>query len=111
MNIELLQAVVAELEGKVSIARIAKIHQPSADLFILRLWAGQKNLKLLISASVRDSRLHLTERSFPNPFTPPRFCQLLRSRLSRITGIRQVNDDRIVEISCQGPKGECRLLV
>lgn len=111
MDIRLLQNVVAELSARISGAKIAKIHQPSAELFTLRLWTGQQTLKLLISAAPGDSRIHLTEQSLPNPFTPPRFCQLLRARLSRISMIRQLNDDRIVELSCDGPKGVCRLLV
>lgn len=111
MKIDLLQRVVSELAVQIAGSRIAKIHQPSADLFILRLWTGRENLKLLISASGQESRIHLTEQSFPNPFTPPRFCQLLRARVSGILGIQLLNDDRIVEITCRGPKGNCRLLV
>lgn len=111
MKSELLQKVIAELSGQIVGSKIAKIHQPAADLMVLRLWTGRENLKLLISAAPQESRIHLTEQSFPNPFTPPRFCQLLRARLSRITAITQLNDDRIVEISCQGPKGDCRLVV
>lgn len=111
MDIKLLQSVVAELAEKIIGARIAKIHQPTEHLFVFRLWTGQQNLKLLISVSPRESRIHLTEKSFPNPFTPPRFCQLLRSRLSRITGVELVNEDRIVRLNCLGPKGESDLLI
>lgn len=111
MKIDLLKKVVAELSGQLVGAKIAKIHQPAADLFVFRLWTGRENLKLLISASAQESRVHLTEQSFPNPFTPPRFCQLLRARLTRIAAIRQLNEDRIIELSCQGPKGDCRLLI
>lgn len=111
MKIELLQKLIAELAEQISGARIAKIHQPAAELLVLKLWNGRENLKLLIAATAQESRIHLTEQSFPNPFTPPRFCQLLRARLSRISGIKQLNDDRIVELACQGPKGDCRLIV
>lgn len=111
MDLDVLRQVVAELESRIIGARIAKIHQPSAELLVLRLWTGSQNLKLLIAATAQDSRIHLTEQAFPNPFTPPRFCQLLRARVSRISGVKQLNEDRIVEISCQGPKGESRLIV
>lgn len=111
MKIELLENLIAELAGQITGSRIAKIHQPSAELFVFRLWNGRENLKLLISVAPQEARIHLTEQAFPNPFTPPRFCQLLRARLSRITGIRQLNDDRIVELACQGPKGDCRLVI
>ena len=111
MDLEQLTAVVAELGPELTGARVAKIHQPSADLLVLRLWTGAANRKLLIAATAQDCRIHFTEQSFPNPFAPPRFCQLLRARIGRINGIRQLNADRIVELSCQGPKGECRLIV
>lgn len=111
MHIGLLRSVVTELAERIAGARVAKIHQPAADLFILRLWTGRQNLSLLISAAPRESRIHLTEKSFPNPFTPPRFCQLLRSRVSRIAKVQLANDDRIVVLDCLGPKGECQLVV
>jgi len=110
MKIEVLRQIVADLSEKISGSRIAKIHQPSADLFVLRLWTGRENLKLLLSVAPRESLLQFTDQTFPNPFTPPRFCQLLRARLSRISGVSQLNDDRIVEFRCQGPKGDCRLI-
>ncbi|MBE9485771.1 MAG: NFACT family protein, partial [Chloroflexi bacterium] len=111
MELSLLENVIVELTEKISGARITKIHQPAADLFIFRLWNGSENLKLLLSAAPGNSRLHLTEQNFANPFTPPRFCQLLRSRISRILTISQLNHDRIVQFECAGPKGLCRLLV
>jgi predicted ribosome quality control (RQC) complex YloA/Tae2 family protein len=111
MEIEFLRGAITDLAGRLAGARIDKIHQPAADLFVFRLWTGRENLKLLISASSHESRIHLTDEKYPNPYTPPRFCQLLRSRLSMIAGLRQINDDRVVEIDCLGAKGECRLMV
>ena len=89
MDILWLEAVVRELEGMVADTRINKIHQPTADTLIFKLWTGRETLRLLVSLDGRFSRLHLTERDYPNPFTPMRFCQLLRSRLSVLTSIRQ----------------------
>ena len=94
MDIELLRTVVAELAAKIPPARIAKIHQSTADLLVLRLWTGQQNLKLLISASPQDGRIHLTERSFPNPLRHRVFAScsdhgwrgLLASGRSMMTG-------------------------
>ena len=60
MKIELLQRVVAELSERLAGARVDKIHQPAADLLILRLWNGLENLKLLISVAPGQGRLHLT---------------------------------------------------
>ncbi len=111
MDLELLKKVVAELAAVLSPARIDKIHQPAAGLLLFRLWNGRENLRLLVSAEPGSSRLHLTEAEYPNPAAPPRFCQLLRARLSRILTIQILNDDRIVALDCQGPKGETRLIL
>ncbi len=111
MQYEVLKKVVAELAEVLPNARIGKIHQPAADILCLRLRAGQKNLRLLISANPAHCRIHLTAVNFANPASPPRFCQLLRSRISRILSIQLINDDRIVSIRCSGPRGEASLLV
>lgn len=102
MDIFWLEAVVAELAETVIDTRINKIHQPTPDTIILKLWNGQRTLRLLLSVDGRFSRLHLTERDYPNPFTPLRFCQLLRSRLSALTGLRQISGERVVEFSFRG---------
>lgn len=102
MDIFWLEAVVRELEGTVTDTRINKIHQPTVDTLILKLWTGRETLRLLISLNSRYSRIHLTEQDYPNPFTPPRFCQLLRARLSALTGVRQLSGERIVELSFRG---------
>ncbi len=31
--------------------------------------------------------------------------------MTRISGVEQLNDDRIVQLNCQGPKGDCCLIV
>ncbi len=111
MHHEMLKKVIAELAGVLPNARVGKIHQPAADVLVFRLRAGQENLRLLISASPDNCRIHLTEANFPNPSSPPRFCQLLRARVTRILSVQLLNDDRIVSIGCNGPKGETSLVV
>ena len=101
-----LEAIVRELTSRIGAGRIDKIHQPEAEMLVLRLWSGREELRLLVSASAKEPRLHLTAENRPNPFTPPRFCQLLRSRLSRITGVEKVPDERIVHLHCRGHEGE-----
>jgi len=108
MDILLLEQIITELRGQLNGSRIAKIHQPTADTLVLRLWTGRENLRLLISVG-QYPRLHLTEASYPNPFTPPRFCQLLRSRISRLDSIAQVPDERVVCLDCSGPNGSFKL--
>lgn len=104
MDILMIEAVTAELQQRLAGARIEKIFQPEADILIFRLWNGRESLRLLMSASSRFPRLYLTEQSFPNPMSPPRFCQLLRARISRLMTVRQVPGERIVEFECSGPE-------
>lgn len=111
MDILTLEAVTVELQQQISGARIDKIFQPEADILIMRLWNGRENLRLLISLAPRSPRIHLTEQSFPNPPAPPRFCQLLRSRISRILDVRQCENERIVHLRCKGAHGSDSLLV
>ncbi|MDO3380076.1 Rqc2 family fibronectin-binding protein [Geoalkalibacter halelectricus] len=111
MDILMIEAVVAELQAKIAGARIDKIFQPEADILILRVWNGRENLRLLISVAPRSPRIHLSTQSFPNPPAPPRFCQLLRARLDRITEVRLVENERIVQLSCRGGDGQDYLLV
>jgi len=108
MDILLLELMVRDLNERLRGARVAKIHQPTAELLTLRLWNGRENLKLLISVG-SSSRLHLTKTSYPNPFHPPRFSQLLRARLSRLMAIERLPGERLVCLRWSGPKGECRL--
>ncbi|HKL49420.1 MAG TPA: NFACT family protein, partial [Desulfuromonadales bacterium] len=103
MDAFLLDAVVGELVPLLSGSRINKIYQPAADHLILRLWTGRKNLRLSLNLAPDDNSLHLTDRTYPNPYTPPRFCQLLRSRLKRLNGIEPLRGERILNFDFTGP--------
>lgn len=105
----ILDLLVAELSPLVSGASIAKIHQPGDNSLILRLWNGRQNLKLLIQVG-QGARLHLTEQNFSNPFHPPRFCQLLRSRLKRLETIELRGFERVVELVFSGTDQRYRLI-
>ena len=111
MKLTLIKHVVTELVEQVAGARVSKIHQPSPAVFILKLWTGRETLRLLLSADGRKSRLHLTEQTWPNPHIPPRFCQLLRARISRVLSISVINNDRIVKLACTGKDGDCSLIL
>jgi predicted ribosome quality control (RQC) complex YloA/Tae2 family protein len=102
MDILTLEAVTGELQQQLAGARIDKIFQPTADILIFRLWNGRQNLRLLISTAPGSPRIHFTDQEFPNPPAPPRFCQLLRSRISRIREIHQIAHERILHVHCQG---------
>lgn len=112
MDIFFVEAIVAELKERMPHgARIDKVHQPSGGTLILRLWSGREELRLLICAEPGKGRLHLTKAAPLNPGAPPRFCQLLRARLVRITAIEQPAGERIVRLSCRGTQGEDYVLV
>ena len=111
MKYALLKEVLGELQAQLMGARLSKIHQPDAEMLVLRLWTGADNLRLLISVKPGQQRIHLTRREWLNPHQPPRFCQLLRSRVSRIDEVQLVNDDRLVRFACHGPKGVCFLII
>lgn len=105
----ILEQLVAEIAPRLENAAISKIHQPAADCLVLRLWNGRENLRLLIQIG-NTPRLHLTRQEFPNPFQPPRFCQLLRARLNRLQRISLPAADRVVEFDFSGEHGPCRLM-
>jgi len=111
MKLALIKHVVAELAESLTGARVSKIYQPAPELILFKLWNGRETLRLLLSAEVQKSRLHLTTQTWPNPHIPPRFCQLLRARISRIETVSVVNNDRIVQFDCSGSQGNCRLLI
>lgn len=111
MNFELIQAVVDELSTTMTNAKISKIYQPNADVIILKLRVPQQSLSLLLSSEPNKSRIHLTQQQWLNPSRPPRFCQLLRSRISRIESLEIVDKDRIVQFCCSGPQEPTRLIL
>lgn len=111
MKFSLLQQVVVELNDTTIPARVSKIYQPHPEVIILKLHVRQQTVKLLLSSEGQKNRLHLTEQEWLNPSQPPRFCQLLRSRISRIDQVNLVNDDRVVQLRCAGLKGSTTLML
>lgn len=111
MHYELIVNVVEELSEHISGAKISKIYQPAENLIIIKFWDGRATHRLLLCADSNKSRIHLTDEEYLNPSTPPRFCQLLRSRLAKILSIKVLNDDRIVQMAGTGKHGDCVLIV
>lgn len=96
-------SVVKELSSLVD-GKIDKIHQPSKDDIIIFIKKEHKNTKILFSANPSYPRVHITRISTQNPPVPPTFCMILRKHLTggRITYIKQVDFDRIVEFIIEG---------
>lgn len=112
MDSLLIAAVVAECNARLAGTVIKKIFQPGADELTVRLWNGRSEQSLYLLVRSQQARFHLTGQTFPNPFTPPRFCQLLRARLRRLVRVEQVAGDRLVLFHFTGAEGvACRLLL
>ncbi len=107
-----IEQVLAEISSILCGGWIQKIHQPTDHTLVFDIRLPGQTHRLLISCRSETSRLHLTSRSLPNPAAPPAFCQFLRAHFqgARIDDIRQVPNDRIIEIVFTG-KGGTRTLV
>ena len=97
------KAVLYEICGSVTGAKIEKITQPEPDRVVMQLRGASERVRLLLDISSQGSRLQLTKLDFENPDVPPAFCMLLRKHIQggRITGIRQHGMERIVEFDIQ----------
>ena len=93
--------IARELDRVLAGGRVDRITQPERDAVVLVIRAGSENHKLMLCASPNNARCHLTAGSFSNPLEPPALCMLMRKQLlgARVTGIRQVEGDRIIQVS------------
>ncbi|WP_297633449.1 NFACT RNA binding domain-containing protein [uncultured Clostridium sp.] len=95
-----LNRLICNLKEYLIDGKIDKINQPEKDEIILTVRKNRKNLKLLISASPRFSRIHLTTIQKNNPLTAPLFTMVLRKYLigGTILDITQKDCDRLIEL-------------
>lgn len=86
---------------------IQKIQQPTDHTVVLDVRVPGQTHRLLLSCQPDTARVHLTTHSPVNPPTPPPFCQFLRAHVqgARIDDIRQIGNDRIVELQIIGKEG------
>lgn len=96
-------AVAMELDRLLSGSKIEKVYQPEAEELILILHTRTGRMKLYISASSHNARIHIYTEEFINPQNPSSFCMLMRKHIQsgRITSVRQVGSERIIEISIE----------
>jgi predicted ribosome quality control (RQC) complex YloA/Tae2 family protein len=104
----LLKEITNELNDELRGGVVSKIHQSDQRTLILRIFIRGRDLKLLISAHHGLPRIHLTERPYPNPPAPLRFCAFLRSRITnaRIEGVFQTGLERICSVELAKKDGE-----
>ena len=86
---------------------IQKIQQPTDHTVVLDVRVPGQTHRLLLSCQPATARVHLTTHSPVNPPTPPPFCQFLRAHVqgARVDDIRQIGNDRIVELQITGKEG------
>lgn len=98
-----LHSLVNNLKNSVLNAKIDKINQPEKDEIILTFRKDRKNLKLLISASSKFPRIHLTNTNKVNPLKASTFTMVLRKYLigGKITSFEQLNGDRILKLNIE----------
>lgn len=106
LSIKQIGRVIGEIETELIGGMIKKIDQPDANTLIFEIEQHRKRYRLFFSAHPRYARCHLTQQAYSNPKTLLHFCQLLRAHLryKRIDVIRQMGQDRMVEIRCGWPK-------
>ncbi len=95
-----IAAIVTELQELLG-ARIVKAYQPGKEEIRLKLHQKEKGgIDLIIEAG---RRIHITKYKRPSPRMPSNFSMFLRKHLGggRISQIRQLDFDRIVEITIE----------
>jgi predicted ribosome quality control (RQC) complex YloA/Tae2 family protein len=102
-----LTDVLTEISPLLRGGWIQKIQQPTDRTVVLDVRVPGQTHRLLISCQPDLARLHITTHPPANPQTPPPFCQFLRAHFqgARIDDIRQIGNDRIVELQITGKEG------
>ncbi|MDH3770137.1 MAG: NFACT family protein, partial [Nitrospirota bacterium] len=100
LNLVDIETVLAEIQPVLTGGWIQKIHQPQTLALTLDVRVLGASVMVYICAEPRLARLHFISKKYPNPHTPPPFCQFLRSHLEggRIEEVTQQPGDRLVYI-------------
>jgi len=104
-----IAAIVAELQ-ELSGARVVKAYQPGKEEIRMKLHQREKGgIDLIIEAG---RRIHITKYKRASPRMPSNFSMFFRKHLGggRISQIRQLDFDRIVEITIERWDKELRLI-
>lgn len=107
-----ITAVVKEIAPAIKAGCIQKVFQPTPRTITLEIRTPGHTLSLFISADPETARLHVLTQRFPNPPSPPPFCQFLRAHIqgARIDGLEQVQGDRIAHLRLTAREGPCTLI-
>ncbi len=101
LNLIDLETVLAEIQCVLTGGWIQKIHQPQDLALTLDVHSPGNSVTVYICVEPRLTRLHLVSQKYPNPSTPPPFCQFLRSHLEggRIEAVTQQSGDRLIYLT------------
>ena len=112
MDLQLLSQVVDELAALLHGARVDRVLPVDADSFCLAFHHERRSSYLLLSAESSLPRMHLLSQKPAGSRTPVQFCLSLRKHLtgSRLTAIRLVDLDRVVEMLFSSPDSSCSLV-
>lgn len=106
----LLSYLTAEINSRLSNAKVDKIQQPERDELTITFRLRGGNEKLLLSASSNNPRAHFTQVAKESPMTAPMFCMLLRKHLAggRFAGATQPGLERILflDFDCHNEFGD-----
>jgi predicted ribosome quality control (RQC) complex YloA/Tae2 family protein len=89
-----LSAITKEIKEEALNRRVENIYQPSPLTIVFSMVFASD---ILISIEPNEERIHLTDRKYPHPQTPPSFCMQLRKyiRGSFLKEVEQVEWERI----------------
>ncbi|MCK5235743.1 MAG: NFACT family protein [Deltaproteobacteria bacterium] len=101
------------MSERISNSIVAKVYEPSARELLIYLYTGRTQEGLFISTHPKYSSIFLTKKKMKNPERPPRFCSLLRSRLSglKLVEVKQKENERILNLIFTGTEVEYTLVV
>jgi len=107
-----IAAVIKEIAPAIEAGWIQKVFQPTPRAMTLEIRTPGQTLSLFISADPETARLHLLTQRFPNPPSPPPFCQFLRAHIqgARIDRLEQMQGDRIARLLLSARGGPCTLI-
>ena len=107
-----IASVVQEIGPALTGGWVQKIFQPAPRAITLEIRSPGQTLALHLSADPETARLHLLTQRYPNPVSPPPFCQFLRAHLqgARIERMEQVPGDRIVRLRFTAHGGPCEFI-
>ncbi len=97
-------AMVNELKETLIGGSIKKIFQPFEQEIHLQIRSNRRNYRLVSSIHPSYYRIHLSDEKPNNPEQAPMFTMVLRKHIenSQILDIRQIDNDRIIELELTG---------